>query len=71
MTHCGGGNALDDFDALSALTKWVEEDHAPESIEAGGASFPGVKRPVCSFPKFARYKGNGDTASASSFVCSE
>jgi pimeloyl-ACP methyl ester carboxylesterase len=71
MTHCGGGKSLDDFDALSVLTDWVEKGLAPDSIEAGGVTFPGVRRPVCAYPRFARYKGVGSKLSASSFVCSE
>jgi hypothetical protein len=29
---------------------------------------PGITRPLCPYPKIARYKG-GDTASADSFEC--
>jgi hypothetical protein len=69
MTHCGGGNALDDFDALTALTRWVENGEAPDRLIAGGSTFPGLKRPLCTYPKFARYNGSGDKNSAYSFVC--
>jgi hypothetical protein len=34
MTHCGGGVALDKFDALSALVDWVEKGNAPDEIVA-------------------------------------
>lgn len=69
MTHCGGGNAIDDFDALTALTQWVEHGEAPARLIAAGSAFPGVHRPLCAYPKFARYRGAGDRNAASSFTC--
>ena len=69
MAHCSGGNGLDDMDALGALVKWVEQGQAPESITATGAAFPGVSRPMCAWPKIARYKGTGALSEASSFEC--
>ena len=68
MTHCAGGKATDEFDVLSALQAWVERDQAPERIVAYGKSFPGVTRPLCPYPKVARYQG-GDPASEASFIC--
>ena len=32
MRHCGGGPALDQFDMLSAVVKWVEKGNAPDSV---------------------------------------
>jgi hypothetical protein len=29
MNHCGGGPALDNFDALAAIVNWVENGKAP------------------------------------------
>ena len=69
MTHCGGGPSLDNFDALGALVDWVEQGNAPERIEAKGASFPGVSRPLCPFPQISRYKGTGSTDDATNFAC--
>lgn len=71
MNHCGGGPALDRFDALSAVVKWVEDGQAPDSIVATGKHFPGVSRPLCAYPKHAQYKGAGDPQDASSFVCAD
>ena len=77
MTHCGGGVALDKFDALSALVDWVEKARAPESITAAvnpankevPASWsPDRTRPLCPWPAQAKYAG-GDPEKASSFVC--
>lgn len=84
MTHCSGGPALDNFDALSALVNWVENGVAPDSINSSVNSSnttvatlvtEGIwkstrTRPLCVWPKIAKYKGTGDTESASSFTCS-
>jgi len=69
MTHCGGGNGLDDFDALAPLVNWVENGVAPGSFTAGGKSFPGVTRPICAYPGIAQYDGKGPQAVADSFKC--
>lgn len=70
MNHCAGGPATDAFDGLAAIVAWVEEGRAPERIVARGtAVLPGIERPLCPYPKIARYKGSGDTASAASFDC--
>jgi len=69
MNHCQGGPATDRFDALSAIQAWVEGGPAPERLVATGASFPGQSRPLCPYPKVARYK-EGDKSSADSFSCS-
>ena len=69
MNHCGGGPALDQFDALSALVDWVEKGSAPESLRATGPAFPGRSRPMCSFPQQPHYKGTGSVDDAGSFEC--
>jgi hypothetical protein len=69
MAHCGGGKALDDMDALSALVDWVEAGKAPDALVATGAAFPGVSRPMCAWPKTARYDGKGPIDAAASFRC--
>jgi feruloyl esterase len=70
MNHCGGGPATDAFDGLSAIVDWVEQGRPPERIVARGtARLPGVERPLCPYPKIARYKGTGDVNSAESFEC--
>jgi hypothetical protein len=56
-------------DLLGAVVKWVEEGTAPDSVVAKGKDFPGRTRPLCPYPKYARYKGAGDTEDASSFEC--
>jgi hypothetical protein len=72
MAHCGGGPATDDFDAFTALRTWVERGQPPERIaaRAGARSqWPGRSRPLCAYPKIARYKGAGDPENAASFAC--
>lgn len=69
MAHCGGGRALDDFDALSILISWVEQGQAPTAFVAKGKAFPGVERPICAYPQVARYDGKGPPNAAASFAC--
>jgi feruloyl esterase len=84
MNHCGGGPSTDQFDMLTPLVNWVEKGQAPDSVVASarGASNPaGVNgdvpatwaanrtRPLCTYPKVARYSGSGSVESAASFVC--
>jgi len=72
MGHCGGGDAPCVFDMLSVIDKWAEEGKAPDSIIASRA--PNQKpmtRPICPYPRIARYKGTGDTDDAANFICAE
>ena len=68
MTHCGGGQAFDNFDLLTALEQWHDEGRAPERLTATGKAFPGRSMPLCAYPKTAVFKG-GDAAKAESFAC--
>jgi Tannase and feruloyl esterase len=84
MNHCSGGPSTDQFDMLTKLVAWVEQGQAPDSVtasargagNAGGANadLPAGwsatrTRPLCAYPKVARYKGSGDVESAASFEC--
>jgi pimeloyl-ACP methyl ester carboxylesterase len=78
LTHCEGGVALEKFDALSALIDWVEKGKAPDIIiasvnpanpEIPPSWSPSRARPLCPWPKYAKYAG-GDPESAASFACS-
>jgi feruloyl esterase len=84
MNHCSGGPAADQFDMLTPLVQWVENGVAPESVVAtarGAGNAGGVNadvpaawaanrsRPLCPWPKVARYKGAGSIESADSFSC--
>jgi feruloyl esterase len=68
MTHCGGGQSTDQFDMLAAIQEWVEKGHAPDRVVATGKAFPGVTRPLCPFPKVARFDG-GAANDEHSFSC--
>jgi feruloyl esterase len=74
MYHCAGCPGPNVFDALTPLVTWVEAGVAPETILA--AKFvndtpPTVQmtRPLCLYPKVARYNGSGSTSAATSFTC--
>jgi hypothetical protein len=70
MGHCGGGaSALDRFDLLTAVVDWVEHGTAPVAVTATGRAFPGRSRPLCPYPQYAHYKGQGDPEDARSFEC--
>jgi hypothetical protein len=69
MGHCAGGPALDSFDALTAIVRWVEDGVAPQSITATGRAFPGRSRPLCAYPLHAHYKGQGNPDEAANFEC--
>lgn len=71
MTHCSGGPATDQYDALAALVAWVERNEAPDRIEAKAGPmtpWPGRTRPLCPYPQVARFK-SGDVNKTESFVC--
>jgi feruloyl esterase len=69
--HCRGGVGPDQVDWMSALAGWVEKGVKPASITATAMRDGNVAmtRPLCPHPQVARYKGQGDTNSASSFEC--
>ncbi|MDB5730433.1 MAG: putative tannase/feruloyl esterase [Variovorax sp.] len=82
MNHCSGGPSTDQFDMLTPLVAWVEQGQAPQSVVAtargAGANVvnpevpagwsPARTRPLCPYPKVARYVG-GNVESAASFAC--
>jgi feruloyl esterase len=68
MGHCGDGGT-NVFDLLDPLVDWVENGVAPQSIAATSKVQPGVSRPLCPWPQYARYKGAGDANRAESFEC--
>lgn len=70
MNHCAGGPATDRFDALAALVDWVENGKPPERIEArGSAVLHDETRPLCPWPKVARYRGTGQLNDSVSYEC--
>ncbi len=71
MNHCGGGDGPNAFDMLGVLEVWREKGKAPEAVIASHETGGKVDRtrPLCAYPKVAKYKGVGSTDEASSFVC--
>jgi Tannase and feruloyl esterase len=71
MTHCGGGEGPNRFDAIGSLSQWVEKGEAPTNMIASHFTNNAVDRtrPVCPYPQVASYKGSGSTDDASNFVC--
>lgn len=80
MAHCAGGVGPTDFDVLGEIDKWVEGGVAPERILATEYDPPAVfgpapnakvvrTRPLCPWPKVARYQGSGSTDDAANFRC--
>lgn len=72
--HCFGGYGPDRLDALTALVNWVEMGTAPDVIVATKTErHNGGKivrtRPICAYPKIARYKGSGSIDQAGNFTC--
>jgi hypothetical protein len=85
MQHCGGGPGADTFGAgisptptdpqhslQLSLEQWVEKGASPGTIIAtknGPNRTVTMSRPLCPYPKSAKYNGTGDPNSAASFVC--
>lgn len=85
MNHSRGGLATDQFDALTALMNWVEYGQAPDQIVASARGVGNASgeinselpsswsanrtRPLCPYPKIARYNGTGDSEKAENFTC--
>jgi feruloyl esterase len=77
MNHCSKGPSTDNFDMLSAIVDWAEKDKAPDRVIAKvSADNKEIRtdwslertRPLCPWPKVARYIG-GDKEKAESFAC--
>jgi feruloyl esterase len=74
MYHCSGGPGPNTFDALTPLVTWVEAGVAPGSLVATkfvNDTPPAVQmtRPLCVYPKVAKYTGSGSTSIAANFTC--
>ena len=72
MQHCGGGEGPNSFDPMTALEQWVENGKAPDQIIASHRQRDGTvdrTRPLCPYPKVAKYQGSGSIDDAASFVC--
>lgn len=58
------------WDSLAALEQWAEQNVAPRNqVVADSYRTPTRTRPLCDYPRWPRYNGNGDAKLASSFSC--
>lgn len=73
VAHCGGGTGPQPQNVFPALVSWVEQGKAPNVILASKPLTPSgtQTRPLCPYPKSAKYIGTGDTNNAANFVCAE
>jgi pimeloyl-ACP methyl ester carboxylesterase len=85
MLHCGGGPGPSQVDWVDPIVRWVEEGEAPERIigekpgsgelsegdsEANPATdAPLFTRPICAYPRYAKYSGRGDVNDEENFRC--
>ena len=71
MFHCGGGSHADHFDLMSTLIDWVEAGIVPKQMRASRIEKGKVvlTRPICAYPRVARYTGRGSTDDARNFRC--
>jgi hypothetical protein len=79
MGHCGGstGKSPGTIDWLGALTAWSEakagtgDAKGPDTLPATHATGGAVdrSRPLCNYPKVARWNGSGSTDDAANFSC--
>jgi hypothetical protein len=69
--HCVSAAGPAPTDPLSSVVSWVEHGTAPSSIPASLRKPSGttVSRPLCAYPRVARYNGAGDPNAATSFTC--
>ena len=71
MSHCSGGIGPDQHDPVTAVVNWVEKGKAPDTIIASKVvnGQPTRTRPLCAYPKVARYTGKGSIDDAANFRC--
>jgi pimeloyl-ACP methyl ester carboxylesterase len=67
----GAFNPAGTLPLLDTLESWVENGIAPGSLVMSdtNASTKGRTRPMCPYPTWPKYSGNGDPNQASSFTC--
>ncbi|WP_296615794.1 tannase/feruloyl esterase family alpha/beta hydrolase [Sphingomonas sp.] len=80
MSHCLAGPGPNVFDALGTLDHWRQGGAAPQSMIAtkydndlfGYLGFPAKPvrtRPLCAYPRVARWTGKGSSDDAANFTC--
>lgn len=68
LAHCGEG-PLEVFDLLTPLVDWVERGKAPLSVVAQDWLGTRTRRPLCPWPQYPRYDGDGDPNDPANFAC--
>ena len=74
---CPGFSNAEDFNTLKAVEQWVEKGVAPdkiilthrEQVKFGEQGKAFRTRPVCAYPKVAKYNGRGNPNDAANFSC--
>ncbi len=54
------------------MVRWVEDGRAPDKLTGQRTDSMGtvvLTRPVCPYPRMARYSGHGATTEAKNFTC--
>jgi feruloyl esterase len=70
MGHAVSSQFNATWDSLTALEQWAEGGVAPANqVTVDTVGVPGRSRPLCDYPKWARYNGTGDVNAAASFTC--
>jgi hypothetical protein len=70
MGHCGGGSGPSSVDMLGAIDQWVDTGKAPERLVASNPpDKPARTRPLCAYPRVAKYNGSGNTDEEKNFRC--
>ncbi len=66
------------YGLFDSLEHWVEKGSPLEEVVAtrfepvpSGPKKDVLTRPLCAYPKVAKYKGSGDSSRAGSFTCAE
>lgn len=71
--HGGGGDVASKVDLLGMLDGWVDGGHAPAEdavAQQFGADLHVTRsKPLCSYPNYPRYVGQGDPNAAASYRC--
>jgi feruloyl esterase len=70
MGHCRGGDGPHTFDTIATLERWREKDVVPDQM-LGSNPQRGLTRPLCPYPQYAKYDGNGDLKDAANWACAK
>lgn len=86
MGHCLSGPGAWQADYVSAIVRWREQGIAPERIvgtrptdvatgdatgDKDASASAAFSRPLCPYPKYAKYRGSGDVHDEQNFDCTE